>query len=218
MTMQAADCALIVDVHRSANTYCVFEHHLQIAPGQPPEIILVGMSRLTDIYKLIDGKTNSDWAAIFANGGSVMVRIVATSTDKSEARRAAAVHARSLNPAPRCNIHGFNVRGISRKIMCNNGVEYDSQLAAAEELNLSQSAISRHLRGELAHVGGFRFYYRGTAPTFDAASVARDIPPVEPPQVVQPAPVVQPVAIQAVAPPQGGSIAPPQPVAPVALT
>lgn len=199
MTMQPADCALIVDVRQTATTYCIFEHHLQITPGQPPEIIMVGMSKLADVYKLIDGKTNSDWAAIFANGGSVMVRIIATCTDKSEARRAAAVHYRTLNPAPRCNIHGFNVRGISRKILCNNGVEYDSQLAAAEELNLSQSAISRHLRGELASVGGFRFNYRGSLATFDSASTPRDIPPAQPPQPAQ----VQPVAL-----PQGGSDAP----------
>ncbi len=182
MPIHSADCSLVVAVQETADQYCAYEHHLIVTPGQPPEIIMVGSCKLTDVYRLIDGKTNSDWAGIFANGGSVMVRIIAVGDNKVDMRRFAATHARSLPKMPRCNQHGYNVRGITRRIICNNGIEYESQAKAAMELGISQSAISRHLRGELGSVNGFTFFYQGTKPTF-TKPVAMMSPEPAPPAI-----------------------------------
>lgn len=162
MTIHTTDANLVIDTLHPNKLYCAFEHYVSMGEGQPPEIILVGACKLIDVYRLTDGKTNSDWATLFANGGSVMVRIIAVGDDGQEMTRFAMKHARSLPTMPRCNLRGYNVRGASRPVTCSNGKTYDSQKAASDELGISQSAISRHLRGELRHVGGFVFQYRGT--------------------------------------------------------
>jgi hypothetical protein len=156
------DASIVVDVRRQSETWCVYEHQVVMSPGEPPETILIGACRLADVYRLTDGKTNSEWQNMFANGGHVLVRIVATTLNRSDAYRSAADIVRSSQPIPRCNLLGYNLRGMRKPIIClNNGKRYETQLQASQELGIHCSAISRHLRGQGNSAGGFKFAYAG---------------------------------------------------------
>lgn len=152
---------VIVDVKRALVDWCAYEHWATLQPGQPPQCIFVGATRLVDVYKLNDGRNNSQWAKIFANGGSVLIKIIATGADRSEIINAAVRASRSHEPAPICNIQGFNMAGSLRRIACSNGEIYDNQAHAAMALGTHQSAISRHLGGHSAHVKGHTLTYVG---------------------------------------------------------
>lgn len=155
---KADHCSIVVDAQTAHTDWCVFEHQVVLNPGDPPAVILVGACALTDVYHLIDGKTNSEWARIFSNGGKLLVRVVATTPDKGEAFRYAGELMRDLTPI--CNIKGYNLKGQRKAIIClNNGRRYDTQTNAALDLGIHASAISRHLRGQLRTAQGFVFSY-----------------------------------------------------------
>jgi len=159
--MTPTDTNIVIDTTRPTLIWCVYEHQCVLEPEKPPETILVGACRLTDCYKLIDGKTNSEWGRIYANGGAVLVRIIQLHDDALTAKRAAIAHIKTLPHPPRCNLRGVSMRGAKRPIICDqNGQEYATQGEAAEALGISQSGISRHMAGELAHVQGHTFHYR----------------------------------------------------------
>ena len=154
------DAAVVVETIRPFDMWCVYEHQVVMTEGEPPQVIMIGTCRLTEVYKLVDGKRNTEWGKIFRNGGSVLVRIRATSDDKREAYRYAQDLLRDSNPRPLCNLKGYNARMMGRRIECvNNGQTYRSQSEAAQALGLHQSSISRHMNGELEHAGGYRFVY-----------------------------------------------------------
>ena len=158
--IQKCDSALIMDTTHPVDEWCVFEHQVVLKEGEPPTVILIGACKLGEVYRLMDGKTNTEWCKIFKTGGSVMVRIVATTSNKGEAMRYAQDLVRTIEPTPICNKQGFNLRGTSRAVRClNNDTRYNTQHEACLALGLHQSAMSRHLRGELSHVGGMRFVY-----------------------------------------------------------
>lgn len=158
MTLNKADASLIIDTAHPGKIWCVYEHLVSFAVGQPPEVIMVGACKLPDVHRLIDGARNSEWQKIFRGGGSVMVRVVATGTDQVEVQRHAMAHMRSYPNLPRCNLKGFSTKGTSQRIECvQNGVIYDSQKDACMALGLHTSAVSRHMRGDLKHVGGYTF-------------------------------------------------------------
>lgn len=152
------DTALIVDAETSTFDWCVYEQHAVLTEGAPPTLIMVGAAKLTEVFHLADGKSNSEWQEIFKNGGKLLLRIVGTSPDKA----ACFQHAQRLmrEHHPRCNIYGHDLKNVRRGILClTNGRRYDSQLEASKDLGIPQSAISRHLRGGPRHVKGFVFAY-----------------------------------------------------------
>ena len=156
----AADASLIVDTRRPVDLLCAFEHLATFEAGAPPEVILVGTCKLNDVYRLAVGKNNSEWVKIFANGGSVMVRIVALGDNQAEINRWANIHMRALPSIPRCNLHGLKLRGWSRAIKCENtGEVFATQSAACEALGLDGGSLSKHLSGKSAHVDGRIFRY-----------------------------------------------------------
>jgi hypothetical protein len=160
LPIQSADSLLVVDTRiMPSQVWCAYEHQAVLTEGAPPQVIFVSACRLCDVYKLNEGKTNSDWHSIFYNGGHVLVRIIATG-DKADIIRHAQKYARSLQPTPRCNLHGFSIKGGRRAIRCHQtDIVYPSQLAAAEALGLSQGAISQHLDGKISNLNGMTFEY-----------------------------------------------------------
>lgn len=154
------DNAMILDTVKPWEQYCTYEHHVSFDPEKPPEVIMVGMCKLVDVYRMADGRTNSEWGRIFGKGGQVMIRIIAIGDVRAEMAKYAANHMRSLPKIPRCNLHGISTRGYSRPIRCeNNGTVYASQREACEALGLHQSSMSRHLAGGLSKIGGMVFSY-----------------------------------------------------------
>lgn len=153
--------SVIIDVKRALVDWCAFEHIATLKAGEPPQTIFVGACRAVDVYKLQEGKSNSQWAKIYAQGGNVLLRILATGPDRSEIINYAVKVARGYNPPPVCNLHGYTMAGALRRIACSNGEVYDSQAHAAAALGTHQSAVSRHLQGHSAHVKGHTLTYVG---------------------------------------------------------
>lgn len=151
------DTSIVLD-SKSPLEWCVFEYQAVLSEGAPPTVIMVGATRLNDVFTLSDGKSNSQWQEIFKNGGKLLLRIVATSPDKHECFRHAHQLMREHNPI--CNMKGRSLKNARRPIVCiNTDVRYETQALAAADLGLAQSAISRHLRGGQKHVSGFMFAY-----------------------------------------------------------
>ena len=155
MTIIEQSGSVVVDVRDATKTLCVYEHY--IGGGDTEQIIFVNVCSLVDVHKLTDARINTEWARIFTGGGSVGVRVLATGMD----RRALLHWARQYMDrigTPRCNEMGYNRFNQLQQIRCvNNGKVYNSQNEAAEDLGLSQGAISRHLRGQLSRVKGHIF-------------------------------------------------------------
>ncbi len=152
---------LIIEVNRTLKDWCAYEHWATLTPGEPPQCIMVGVCRLVDVYKLADGRNNSQWSKIFANGGSLMIRILATGDNRPMILNHAVRASRLHNPPPLCNTQGYNMAGAMRRIACSNGEVYDNQAHAASSLGTYQSAISRHLLGHSSHVKGHTLSYIG---------------------------------------------------------
>lgn len=165
MTVQKLDASVIVDTRRNNDTWCIYEHQAVMKQGEPPVTIMIGACRLVDVFHLRDGKTNSEWSKIFANGGHVLVRIVGTTLNRSDAFRVAAEMVRDSAPQPRCNLLGYNMRTNRQPVIClSNGKRYETQRHAAHELGIHESAISRHLRGLANSAQGFKFAYAMAVP------------------------------------------------------
>lgn len=161
MSLIPVDTSLVLDTRRVNSYFAVVEHLAAMSPGQPPQIIYVGCERLVDVYKMINARQNTEWARIYQSGGSVMVRIIALADERAEATRYAILHIRAMEAMPRCNNIGSTIRMIGRPVTCSNGETYTSQKHAADVLGLSQSSVSRHMRGDLSHVRGYTFKYAG---------------------------------------------------------
>lgn len=160
MTMIKQDSNVIIDTAIGVDHWAAFEVHATLTEGAPPEIIYVNACKLHDVYKLTQARINSEFARMFANGGMVMVHIIATGNDRREIIEYALRHQKSLPLPPRCNVVGHLMTQAHRIIICSNGKEYKSQTDAALALGVAQSAISRHLRGDLATVKGYTLSYK----------------------------------------------------------
>ena len=148
---------MVVDTETSRDDWCTYEHLVTIEEGAPPTVLMVGACKLTHVYNLADGKRNSEWVNMFRNGGQVLVRIAATGNKHDMFKYA---HQLVQQYKPIANVQGHNLKSARRAVVCiTNDKRYDSQIDAANDLGLHQSAISRHLKGELKSVSGFQFIY-----------------------------------------------------------
>jgi hypothetical protein len=159
MTITPCDSSLIIDTAPERPQWVAFEYQASMSPGAPPTVIYVGASPLTEVYRLGEGRSNSEFADIFRNGGHVLVRIIAIGDRHDIVRHAINYMRDNFETVPRCNLRGFNTKGMNRAIRCSNGTTYDSQTEAARALGISQSAISQVLSGKLTHAGGYTFTY-----------------------------------------------------------
>lgn len=153
--------SFIMDVKGSLTHWCAFEHWATLKAGEPPQCIFVGACRLIDVMRLTEARNNSQWSKIFANGGSIMLRILATGAKRADVINYAVKAARSHDPQPICNTHGYTLFGALRRVACSNGETYENQAHAARALGTHQSSISRHLQGHSAHVKGHVLTYVG---------------------------------------------------------
>lgn len=154
------DTSLVVDT-RSPNTLmCAFEYLVAFEVGAAPEVIMVGVCGLGEVYRLGVGKLNTEWLKLFGNGGSVLVRIIAVGDDRVEMNQWAQKYLQSLPKLPRCNLHGMAVAGRGRPIRCETtGENFASQSEACATYGIHQSLMSRHLAGRTATVSGMIFRY-----------------------------------------------------------
>ncbi len=152
--------ALVVDTKTSTEDWAVVEHHAVLQENEPPTIVMVTACKLVDVYRLADGKVNSEWAKIFRHGGQVMVQIVATTDEKTEAFKHAQERIRDIVPTPVCNMRGHSLKTARRAIICHqNERRYNSQAEAAADLGIHAPSISRQLNGHARQAQGFTFAY-----------------------------------------------------------
>lgn len=153
-------CALVVDTLANNEQWCIFEHLAVMTEGEPPQVIFIGVCKLVEVYKMAPARTNSEWFRIFEKGGQVLVQIIGTTTDKTEAFRFAQERIRETMPRPICNVNGRNLKSQRASIQCvQNGRYYNSQLEAAHDLGIYASSISRQLSGQSPSAQGFTFIY-----------------------------------------------------------
>jgi len=162
MTITKQDINVIVNnVNAIGDEWCVYEHYMQTGlPGTPPELIYIATCNLSDVFEMREARNNSDWCDLAALNPGVLIRIVMTTQDQTEAFNAAVRHMRSFPAMPRCNVHGYNVFGSNRAILASDGREFASQAEAARALGCSQAAISLHMNRKLDHVKGIKLTYK----------------------------------------------------------
>lgn len=153
--------SMVVDVHGTNALWCSYEHWAVLTPGEKSMCIYIGCCKLTDLFRMKDPRTNSYWTKLFKNGGSVEVRVLATSESQSDMVKHSIRTLRGYHPKPVCNIHGISMRSSHRKLLCSNGQTYKNQQDAAIALGIQQTSISRHLQGKVGSVQGYTFAYQG---------------------------------------------------------
>lgn len=158
MAIVEFDSSIVMRTELRVRQYAIFEHHAVMVEGQPPELIFIGHDRLSEIYKLLTPRKNTEWSRIYANGGSVMVRIVAITNDKQEAIRYVLARIRNAEKIPICNRRGLNIRGGAQAIECiETGERFASQREACEAFGIREPNMTRHMQGLALTVGGMTF-------------------------------------------------------------
>lgn len=143
---------VVLPVRRPFDIYCVYEH---VIAG--PEVIFVGVDRITNVFNMNQVSNNSEWRRIFNAGGEVLIRVLLHGPDQSVMKREAARYMKQLPQLPRCNLRGVRTHGMTRAVWCSNGTVYPSQTAASVELGIPQSLISRCVRGLSKSIHGYQF-------------------------------------------------------------
>lgn len=146
------------DALRSAQ--CVYGTSITMTPGNPPEMIFVGVGKLVDVFALKEARANSEWSRITNNGQiPVMITLLAIADTIPEASAAGMRYMNDLPQWPHCNRHGYNLQQRTRRILASNGTIFETQQEAARIIGISESAISQHLHGKLKSVKGLRLTY-----------------------------------------------------------
>lgn len=155
------DATIVLDIASIHEKHAVIEYLATFVEGQPPQVIMVDVDRLANVYKLRKPRQNSEFARIYENGGMIMIRIIALTDTLKEAHRTMIERIRSYRAPPICNAKGVSFRSVGRPIICvTTGEEYPNQRIAADALGIHQSAISRHMNGELKQAQGYVFKYK----------------------------------------------------------
>jgi hypothetical protein len=158
----------IIDPNLVEKMWCAYEHLMQFDDGEPPKVIYVNFCKLLDVHRLAQARRNTEWIRLTEGNRLVIVRVIATSQDRLLVQRHASEHMRAFSPMPICNAKGFVATAQRRKLYCSNGQQYDTQQQAAQALGISQSAVSKHLKGNLNHVAGYVFSF---TPLMDGGQV-----------------------------------------------
>lgn len=159
MTLKKCDATVLMNTASDVITYCVFEHYAVLDPSKPPELIYVGTGKLATVLMHTDARKNTEWQRLFAAGGTLMVRIIATSENARDCQIYAVQHMKQMARMPRCNLHGSARRGLKRAVQCSDGRVFSSQKEAALQCGITESVLSRHMNNMVPHVNGLRFTY-----------------------------------------------------------
>jgi len=139
--------------------WCVAEYFMNM-PDQLGASLMITAAKLSEVFMFIECNRNSEWRKLVKPDSRILTMIYGIG-EKHDCMREASRLIISRGPSmPRCNLYGGNSMGTSRAIECSNGETYATQSEAAETLGLSQSHISRHLKGLCRDVRGFKFSFK----------------------------------------------------------
>lgn len=130
--------------------WCVVEYQFDSIP------MWIGAVGLQHVYTFSQMTGNSEWRKLYHPERMITIYIRAIG-DKLSCMQEATKTLREMPTMPHCNLRGVNSYAISIPLICSNGETYQSQAEAARILGLNQSALSKHLRGELMQVKGYTF-------------------------------------------------------------
>ena len=120
--------------------------------------VFITATMLRDAFTMAYAQRNSEWRNVVDLDATVTVIILTIGT-QNDCIDYANETLFKRDVKPHCNAKGHDQATRARRIACNNGEVYESQLAACRALGLNQGAVSRQLRGELRSVKGYVFCY-----------------------------------------------------------
>lgn len=136
------------------STWTVMRYSIPGENGAPPMIMSIIATPWVRALTMVDAAKNSEWIKYMAIDRPVIAEIVMTGTQQE-----CVIYASKLagQTQPHCNRYGFVLTAKTSRLLCSNGQTYENQTDASQALGLAQSAISKHLRGELVAVKGLTF-------------------------------------------------------------
>jgi len=137
--------------------WCVVEYQVYFAPV--PETMLITAVKLSEAFTFAEAQRNSEWRKWVTDQHTVLTTIRGVGT-REECQRKSTDIIMGMPTRPRCNLYGYNAFAQIRPLECSNGKVYQTQAEAAQDTGTAQSAISRHLKGELKQVKGLIFRYK----------------------------------------------------------
>lgn len=146
--MITQDAALFIPLDKCHTMWCVYE------VWQLETRLFIGADKFTDIGFLKGPRNNTYFNSVAKPTDVLLMRIIRTGEKIAMVKLANELN---FKHHPPCHTHGL-IQMQYTAIVCSNGETYPSQSAAAEALSLNQSAISKHMRGMLKHVGGYTFH------------------------------------------------------------
>lgn len=107
-----------------------------------------------DVWAMRTPSRNTEWHKVRENVGSAM--LLAIGTKEECERECSRVIAQRTTRPPHCNANG----AVTNRIRClETGQLFHNAAEAVRVMGLNQGNLSKHLRGKLASVGGFKFEY-----------------------------------------------------------
>lgn len=128
-------------------------------------VIHMDIDKFDRVQELRAPRNNSHFQSWLTSNPNtvVIINILAYGNDRFELARWLGERMRAMPVRPECNALGINTGRMKRMIVASDGRTFEGQIAAARALGVSQGAISHHLRGHTATVGGVMLQY-GSAP------------------------------------------------------
>lgn len=135
-------------------TWTVMRYSIPGDNGSPPMVMSIVATPWANALTMSDAAKNSEWIKHMVVDRPVIAEIVMAGTQQD-----CIIYASRLigQTQPHCNKHGFAMTAGTSRLQCSNGQIYENQSAAALALGVAQSAISKHLKGELRAVKGYTF-------------------------------------------------------------
>jgi hypothetical protein len=140
-----------------ANPWCVYEHYIADPNGPDGRtLIYIGTAPVSELLSMKDARNNTEWGKMVTADTYLYVRVIAFG-ERMDCVRAMSSEVNKRVPRPVCNLKGYNMTGLGRRVLCSNGQVYDSQGAAAKALSIPQGSISRNINGMARHAHGYTF-------------------------------------------------------------
>lgn len=154
LTPQLSTVTVLPD---QAKTWCIYEHWFNRPEDGERVLLYVGHCALVDVYKMIDATRNEHWRTVTARRPvDVVVKFTGAKNNclVTYAHLLQTTEWRPVvKPLPR-------ERNSRTRVKCDQtGITYASQNECAVKLGISQSSLSKHLRGETGYkaVNGYTF-------------------------------------------------------------
>lgn len=111
----------------------------------------VGVTPLSELFKLTDAQCNSKWAEVFSrDNNGLRIFVHSLTSDEREAHKTKSELVTKYQPY--CNLKGFWISPERQRVVCNEtGESFETIKAAADAHNLTYSQLYNHVNGKPGH-------------------------------------------------------------------